>query len=291
LATRNEHSFLNSDSSTLPASASIKLLRENLPIEKRRIPVGLIEVDTYPPDELTDRLVYNSLTSEFTRHVVTANAQFYVMAERLTRFRKCLDRAEYICADGFSIQLACRWLAKTPIVRCPGVDLVRDLCREGANHGLRVYLLGGTPGSAAISARILSERYPGLNVVGTDCPPLDFEKHPETLNAVLARLANARPQVVFVGLGAPKQEYFIDQHIRPLRISVAVGVGGTFEMISGRIPRAPGWIRHIGMEWCYRLLREPRRLWRRYLIGNLEFMFILAFRYLLGSEPEQESCA
>ena len=200
-----------------------------LPVAKRRVPLGLIEVDSYLPGELIDRLVYNSLTSESTRHVVTANAQFYVMAERLRRFRKCLEKAEYICADGFSIQLACRWLAKTSIVRCPGVDLVLDLCKEGANHGLRIYLLGGAPGSAAASARILSERYPGLEVVGYDCPPFNFEKHPEALSAVLVRLASAHPHIVFVGLGAPKQEYFIDQHIRPLGISVAVGVGGTFE--------------------------------------------------------------
>jgi N-acetylglucosaminyldiphosphoundecaprenol N-acetyl-beta-D-mannosaminyltransferase len=183
-------------------------------VNKKRVVLGLIEVDTYPPKELTDHLVYRSLTSTSTRHVVTANAQFYVMAERLRRFRRCLERAEYVCADGFSIQLACRWLAKTAIARCPGVDLVHDLCQEGANYGLRVYLLGGLPGAAEDSARILSENYPGLNIVGTDCPPMHFEKDPEKLGSVLSRLAHARPQVVFVGLGAPKQEYFIDQHIR-----------------------------------------------------------------------------
>lgn len=288
MATQNRPSLPHSDGSSHFSQAPLLLLNANRPAKKKRIPVGIIDIDAYPPAELTDHLVYNSLTSESTRHVVTANAQFYVMAERLRRFRKCLERAEYVCADGFSIQLACNLLAKTPIVRCPGVDLVRDLCKQGASHGLRVYLLGGTPGSAAISARVLSERYPGLEVVGTDCPPLGFEKDPDTLNGVLSRLADARPQVVFVGLGAPKQEYFIDQHIRPLRISVAVGVGGTFEMISGRVPRAPGWVRQIGMEWCYRLLKEPRRLWRRYLIGNLEFLFILTFRYLLGRDPENE---
>jgi N-acetylglucosaminyldiphosphoundecaprenol N-acetyl-beta-D-mannosaminyltransferase len=285
VATHNKFSL--SDSADLP---HLELLKASVPAERQRIPVGIIDVDTYPPNELAGRLVYNSLTSDYTRHVVTANAQFYVMAERLRRFRKCLERAEYVCADGFSIQLACKWLGKTAITRCPGVDLVRDLCKEGARHGLRVYLLGGAPGSADVSARILSDCYPGVEVVGTDCPPLDFEKQPETLNAVLSRLAEARPQIVFVGLGAPKQEYFIDQHIRPLRISVAVGVGGTFEMISGRVPRAPGWIRHIGMEWSYRLVREPRRLWRRYLIGNLEFLFILTFRILLGGDTEQELC-
>ncbi len=291
MATQNKFNLPEPDGSSPSAQTLLRLLSASLPAEKKRIPVGLIDVDNYPPNELTDRLIFNSLTSESTRHVVTANAQFYVMAERLRRFRKCLERAEYVCADGFSIQLACKWLGKTPVVRCPGVDLVHDLCKEGASHGLRVYLLGGSPGSASASAQILAQCYPGLVVVGTDCPPLHFEKHADTLNAVLTRLANARPHVVFVGLGAPKQEYFIDQHIRPLRISVAVGVGGTFEMISGRVPRAPGWIRHIGMEWCYRLLKEPRRLWRRYLIGNLEFLFVLSFRYLLGCDPEREPCA
>jgi N-acetylglucosaminyldiphosphoundecaprenol N-acetyl-beta-D-mannosaminyltransferase len=282
LAAHNTFSFPNPDDLQFSDQALSEYLNERTPVDKKRVVLGLIEVDTYPPNELTDHLVYRSLTSASTRHVVTANAQFYVMAERLKRFRKCLEKAEYVCADGFSIQLACKWLAKTPVVRCPGVDLVHDLCKEGAGYGLRVYLLGGVPGAAEDSARILSENYPGLNIVGTDCPPLDFEQDPERLGSVLAQLAQARPQVVFVGLGAPKQEYFIDQHIRPLRISVAIGVGGTFEMISGRVPRAPEWVRRIGMEWGYRLVREPKRLWRRYLIGNLEFLFIVCFRYLLG---------
>jgi N-acetylglucosaminyldiphosphoundecaprenol N-acetyl-beta-D-mannosaminyltransferase len=288
LAAHNTFPF--PDSEALPDSdqALSEYLSERTPVIKKRVPLGLIEVDTYPPKELTDHLVYRSLTSASTRHVVTANAQFYVMAERLRRFRRCLEKAEYVCADGFSIQLACKWLANTPIERCPGVDLVHDLCKEGASYGLRVYLLGGLPGAADDTARILSESYPGLNIVGTDCPPMHFEKDPERLGPVLMRIAHAQPQVVFVGLGAPKQEYFIDRHIRPLCISVAVGVGGTFEMISGRVPRAPEWVRSIGMEWGYRLMREPKRLWRRYLIGNLEFLFIILFRYLLGADPERE---
>jgi N-acetylglucosaminyldiphosphoundecaprenol N-acetyl-beta-D-mannosaminyltransferase len=290
LALHNTFTFPNPDGLPYSDQALSEYLNDRTPVDKARVVLGLIEVDTYTPKELTDRLVYRSLTSTSTRHVVTANAQFYVMAERLQRFRKCLERAEYVCADGFSIQLACKWLAKTPIARCPGVDLVHDLCKEGASYGLRVYLLGGVPGAADDSARILSENYPGLNVVGTDCPPMHFEKDPERLGSVLSRLAHAQPQVVFVGLGAPKQEYFIDQHIRPLCIAVAIGVGGTFEMISGRVPRAPGWVRQIGMEWGYRLVREPKRLWRRYLIGNLKFLFIVVFRYLLGADPEREPC-
>ena len=266
-----------------------EFLNARMLVDKARVPLGLIEVDTYLPNELADRLVFSSLALSATRHVVTANAQFYVMAERMHRFRKCLERAEYVCADGFSIQLACKWLAKTPVARCPGVDLVQDLCREGAGYGLRVYLLGGLPGAADTSASILSDSYPGLTIAGTDCPPLNFEKDPEMLQQTLARLADAQPQVVLVGLGAPKQEFFIDEHIRPLGIPVAIGVGGTFEMISGRVPRAPEWIRHIGMEWGYRLFREPKRLWRRYLIGNLAFLFIVTFRYFLGTDPEHGS--
>lgn len=288
MAARNNLSYQETEGSSPSLPASLRLLRANLSVEKKRVSIGLFDIDTYPPNELTDRLVFNSLTSDVTRHVVTANAQFYVMAERSRRFRACLERAEYVCADGFSIQLACKWLAKNNVARCPGVDLVRDLCREGASHGLRVYFLGGAPGSAEDTARILSADYPGLEVVGVDCPPLDFEKHPETLHPVLSRLAHARPQVVFVGLGAPKQEYFIDEHVRPLRVPVAVGVGGAFEIISGRVPRAPEWIRQIGMEWFYRLLREPKRLWRRYLIGNLEFLFIVFLRLFPGCEPEPE---
>jgi N-acetylglucosaminyldiphosphoundecaprenol N-acetyl-beta-D-mannosaminyltransferase len=287
LAIHNTFTFPDPERLPFHDQALREFLNTRMPVDKKRIHLGLIEVDTYLPEELTSRLVFNSLTSSTTRHVVTANAQFYVMAERIHRFRKCLERAEYVCADGFSIQLACKWLANTMVARCPGVDLVHDLCREGAGYGLRIYLLGGLPGAADASARILEKSYPGLKVAGTDCPPLSFERNSETLQEVLTRISDAQPQVVLVGLGAPKQEYFIDEHLRPLGIPVAIGVGGTFEMISGRVPRAPEWIRRIGMEWGYRLFREPKRLWRRYLIGNLEFLFIVTFRYLLGADPEQ----
>ena len=116
MATHNRLSLPPSDGSSRFSQASLRFTSADPPVDKKRIPVGVIEVDTYPPAELTDLLVYNSLTSESTRHVVTANAQFYVMAERLRRFRKCLERAEYVCADGFSIQLACSLLEDQ--IRC-----------------------------------------------------------------------------------------------------------------------------------------------------------------------------
>ena len=245
----------------------------------KRISLGHVSVDEYTPAHLRDRLLRLGFHGDKTHLVVTLNAQFYVCASKNTVFQECLKRAEYLCADGHSMLLACRWLSGNALERIPGVELMQDLCKEGASQGLRVALLGGRPGAAEDTARILKDTYQGLQIVGVFCPDHGFEEDPASLQALLTDLKSARPHMVFVGLGVPKQELFIDQHLRKLKIPVAIGVGGSFEMISGRVKRAPLWMHDAGLEWLFRLVQEPRRLWRRYCIGNLEFLAIVFATY------------
>jgi N-acetylglucosaminyldiphosphoundecaprenol N-acetyl-beta-D-mannosaminyltransferase len=196
-------------------------------------------------------------------------------------FQDCLRRAEFVCADGASISIAAAALAGKRLERLTGVDLVEELCRRGCGMGLRVFLLGGRPGSADQLGKLLALRHPGLQIAGISCPPMGFEKSAGSLSAVLEEVQAARPHIVFVALGAPKQEMFIDQYLRNLKVPVAIGVGGTFEIIAGVTRRAPVVFRRLGMEWLYRLAQEPRRLWRRYLLGNPEFLWIMS-RYWLS---------
>jgi N-acetylglucosaminyldiphosphoundecaprenol N-acetyl-beta-D-mannosaminyltransferase len=242
--------------------------------------IGPLEIDIVPRDLLIEDLLAEALTGGSTRLVVTANAQFYVLAETSFIFRECLKRAETVCADGVSIALATAILSKEKVERLAGVDLVEEICRRGALRGLRVFLLGGRPGSALGLAEILRKRYPGLEVVGTLCPDLGFEKSESELTRVLEHVRSTQPHVIFVALGAPKQELFIDQHLRRLKIPIAVGVGGSFEIITGVTRRAPRTVQRVGLEWLYRLIQEPQRLWRRYLLGNPKFLWLLTCYWL-----------
>jgi N-acetylglucosaminyldiphosphoundecaprenol N-acetyl-beta-D-mannosaminyltransferase len=234
--------------------------------------------------ELVDQLVQHLFEGRpQTKHVVTANAQFYVLAERDKRFRQCLAEADYICADGLPIVRMCNWMGIPGAERITGVDLIPLLCGRAAEFDLPVYLLGGYPGAAAATASLLMDRFPKLRVSGVGCPPKGFEESPEVLTQVLRSIGMAEPSIIFVAFGAPKQEYFIQEHIKALGIPVAIGVGGSFELLAGIRKRAPQWVQSAGMEWAFRLAQEPRRLAKRYLVGNSVFSYY-AFRYLLSGK-------
>jgi N-acetylglucosaminyldiphosphoundecaprenol N-acetyl-beta-D-mannosaminyltransferase len=239
----------------------------------QRLDIGSIAVDQYSQTALVDEILHHALFGDTTRQLVTANAQFYVFAQKSRRFRECLRDADYICADGMPIVWACNSLYGGRVRRIAGVNLIEKLCQRGATHRLRVFLLGGRPGAANTTAEILKRRHPGIQIAGVSCPPFGFERREDSLREVLDQIASAKPHVLFVGLGAPKQEFFIDHHIRSLRVPLVIGIGGSFEILSGKLRRAPAWMQSSGLEWAYRLSQEPARLWRRYLIGNSEFLW------------------
>lgn len=240
-----------------------------------RIGIGPLRIDSLSAHELTRRLIGHTFAPGKTNHVVTANAQFYVLAEEREDFRRCVAEAEYVCADGISVALACKWLGRKAVSRIAGVDLISYLCEESVSLDLTIYFLGGNPGSAAKSASIMTKRFPGLRVAGVSCPPIGFIHNPRLLAEVLDDIRLANPSIIFVALGAPRQEFFIQEHIRPLGIPVALGVGGSFEIICGVTHRAPVWMQSSGLEWFYRWAQEPVRLANRYLIGNTLFSYYL----------------
>jgi N-acetylglucosaminyldiphosphoundecaprenol N-acetyl-beta-D-mannosaminyltransferase len=244
-----------------------------------RIQIGPVGIDTYSENALVEEILEHALSGRSTHQVVTVNAQFYVLAEHSPDFRRCLEKAEYSCADGMPIAWACRQFAGLNVPRIAGVSLIEQVCERGANRGLRVFFLGGKPGAARETARLLRKRYPGLVVVGTASPEIGLTQtdSDKTIRAsIIEEIESAKPHVVFLGLGAPKQEIFADKYLRPLRVPIVMGVGGSFEILSGMMPRAPRWLQTSGFEWLYRLAQEPKRMWRRYLIGNSEFLWSLA---------------
>jgi N-acetylglucosaminyldiphosphoundecaprenol N-acetyl-beta-D-mannosaminyltransferase len=207
-------------------------------------------------------------------HVVTMNAQFVEIAHQEPRFADVLRRADLSVADGESLVWASRWLGQFVPERVAGADLMVRLCETAAADGNTVYFLGGSPGAASCAASRLRKDFPSLTVVGVDCPPNGFLGNPEECNRVAGRIERARPDLLFVGLGAPKQEYWIERHAH-LPAKVMMGIGGSFEFIAGFRKRAPLLVQKAGCEWLWRLCMEPRRLWKRYLVGNTIFLFVV----------------
>ena len=185
--------------------------------------------------------------------------------------RELVLAASHRVADGQPIVWASR-LAGTPVPeRVPGSDLALSLPEAAARAGVRVFLLGGNPGVAADAARRLQALNPGLQHVGSYCPPFGFEDDPGALDRIKDVLRAARPTLVLIGLGFPKQERLI-QTLRPEFPEVwFAGVGISLSFLTGDQSRAPTMLQRLGLEWMHRLLHEPRRLFRRYVVRGLPF--------------------
>jgi N-acetylglucosaminyldiphosphoundecaprenol N-acetyl-beta-D-mannosaminyltransferase len=174
-------------------------------------------------------------------------------------------------ADGMPLLWAAR-IARRPLPeRVTGADLFVDLSRAAANAGHSIYLIGGAPGVARQAADQLQKSSPALRVLGAECPPLGFESDHEFMSALHKRLRQAQPDIVYVGLGCPKQEQVIAQLCATLPRAWWIGVGGSFNFVTGRVRRAPAWAQRHGLEWLHRLAQEPRRLFKRYLVQDLPF--------------------
>jgi N-acetylglucosaminyldiphosphoundecaprenol N-acetyl-beta-D-mannosaminyltransferase len=164
--------------------------------------------------------------------------------------------------------------------RITGVDLTNDLCALLNEQAGSVYLLGGNPGAALTMADKLQNIYPKLRIAGVDCPAKGFEKNSQNAILVLQKIQTACPDLLLVGFGAPKQEYWIEDNLLALPCKLVMGVGGTFDMISGQVRRAPQWVQSSGLEWLFRVCTEPRRLWKRYLFGNSYFVWVVLSQFV-----------
>lgn len=203
--------------------------------------------------------------------VVTANLDHLRRLVVDPSYKQLCAGASFIVADGMPVVWAAR-LQGTPLPqRVAGSDLISSLSQAVAGPGGSIYLMGGEPGTADRAGAILAQRYPGLRVAGTDCPPMGFEREPESKQAVIDRVVAAKPDVVYVALGSPKQEQLIDELRHLLPGTWWMGVGISFSFLTGDVQRAPRWMRRTGLEWVHRLAQEPRRLARRYLLEDIPF--------------------
>jgi N-acetylglucosaminyldiphosphoundecaprenol N-acetyl-beta-D-mannosaminyltransferase len=211
--------------------------------------------------------------------IVTLNLQHLHRCEHDEAYRRLVQEADLLVADGAPLVWASR-LQRTPLPqRVAGSDLIGSLSRAAASCGRSVFLLGGAAGAAEGAARALTDIDPGLHIAGTLVP--HFEEAPDeaTLEEIGGVLREAAPDLVFVALGSPKQERLIRALRTQLPAAWWIGVGISFSFLSGDVRRAPRWMRRLGLEWAHRLAQEPRRLGRRYLIEGIPF----GIRLMIGS--------
>ena len=217
--------------------------------------------------------------------VYTPNVDHVVMAERDDAFQAAYAGANLSLADGVPLVWASRLLRPAFPEKLSGSDMLVPMARLAAERGWGVYLLGGGPGAAAEAARRMREEF-GVRVVGVDDGVVSRHPDPASDAAVIARIRQARPELVFVGLGAPKQELFIARARAHLGPAVCVGVGASLDFLAGTLRRSPAWMSRAGLEWLYRLGQEPRRLWRRYLVQDPAFALVV-LRTLLSPRAER----
>lgn len=203
--------------------------------------------------------------------VVTPNIDHVLRTTRDPEFRELYSEATLRVVDGQVLVWALA-LQRTPVPeRVAGSDLISLLSEGAASRKYSVFLLGGNPGTAKKAAEVLQARYPGLIVVGTECPPVGFDKDALAMARLSRRVHAARPDIVFVALGSPKQEVVI-RHLRHDRPEAWwLGVGISFSFLCGEVQRAPVWMQRCGLEWLHRVMQEPGRLFRRYFVDGLPF--------------------
>lgn len=248
--------------------------------EKRRIRVGALEVDSLDRHEALDAIV--RLVREGRGGTVfTPNVDHVVQAEHDVAFREAYGRAALSLVDGMPVMWAARWLGTPLPEKLSGSDLFEPLVERAAAESLRIALVGGAPGVADRAAENLKRRFPTLQIVETMSPRLGLSVTEEEKTSV-ERLSKAKADLVFVCLGAPKQELFSDRNRQLLAPAVLIGFGAAVDFAAGTVPRAPAWMSRAGLEWAYRLGREPRRLAARYLLRDPEFFKIVAVQKLSG---------
>jgi N-acetylglucosaminyldiphosphoundecaprenol N-acetyl-beta-D-mannosaminyltransferase len=255
---------------------SVPVFREQLsgppalpPFPRASSSIFDIPIDLGPPVELLSTVARWAGEGR-TRRVMYVNAHVVNRSRANPRLGDALRRADLVYCDGYGVRLAARALHRDVPHRMTGADWIWDLATLCELSGRSIYLLGSEPPTAQQAAARLRRFYPHLDVVGAHHGY--FELGTPHAERVIEDIVERRPQIVLVGMSTPKQELWADRYADQLGGAVVWTVGALFDYVSGHTPRAPRWLADNGLEWIFRLAIEPRRMWRRYLIGNPVFL-------------------
>lgn len=257
-----------------------------------RIPLFGTTIDAMTMQEAVQLLLdSNWFPQSRCRYVVTPNVDHAVMLSQNIAFQSAYNDADLILADGWPIVSASRWLGKPLPERVTGADLVPALFEETnlRQTELRVFLLGAGPGVAERAKKKIEEKWPAVNVVGTYSPPFGFEKDENESQSILARIREAQPDLLIVGLGAPKQELWVHRHCQEIAAEWALCVGACIDFLAEEKKRAPAWVQRLKLEWLFRLSTEPRRLFKRYAYDAMRFPYLVLKEWVRPTPAKREA--
>ncbi|MBF0123315.1 MAG: WecB/TagA/CpsF family glycosyltransferase [Candidatus Omnitrophica bacterium] len=226
-------------------------------------------------------LLRSMATSHRKGYICVAPVSTIVDARRDPAYRAVINAAAMVTPDGMPVAWLGRCQGFKEVARTYGPDLMLRVCNEGRIDGLRHFFYGATKEVCDKLEHNLKKKFPALIVVGKMAPPYMEQAEPVTQDEIQAINA-ARPDILWVGLGSPKQDFWMSLNREALNVPVMVGIGAAFDFHSGVKPQAPVWMRVCGLEWLFRLCCEPRRLWKRYLKGNTQFMYWVVKEALFG---------
>ena len=249
------------------------------PVVRQQVTVDDVTFDALREHEVVSH-VFDALDRGEGGSLITPNVDILRQLRR-PQLRDLAEQAELVVPDGMPIVWASRLQGDELPERVTGSSLIWSLSREATTAGRSLYLLGGAEGIAERAADRLQEEVPGLEISGWNCPPFGFETSSEQLEEIVAAVIEAKPDLVFVALGFPKQERLMQRLREHLPQTWFIGCGGTLTMVAGEVSRAPVWIQRSGFEWVHRLAMEPRRMAKRYLVHDVPYAAGLMARSMM----------
>lgn len=236
----------------------------------QRIKIMGVSVDPFTMAETVAKTEEYICDKKFA-HLIGVNADKILQIKEDPAIKEIVKHCEIVNADGASMLIAANKLNIKLPERVAGIDLMLKLCSIAAAKGYSVYLLGAKQAVVEKTAEVLKEKFAGINICGIHDGYFSEDEDKE----IIKEVKSSSPQIVFVGITSPRKELLIEKFRDYGAAAVFVGVGGSFDVISGNIPRAPKWMQEIKLEWLFRLLQEPKRLLKRYFVGNIKFLLLL----------------
>lgn len=245
--------------------------------KNKRLDFMNIKIDNLSMQEALER-IDQLVREKKSSYIVTPNVDHIVRVEKDPLLKLVYDNASLVLTDGKPLIWISKLYGKPIKEKISGSDLFPLLCEMSAKRNYRLFFIGAAEGVARRVAVKLLERYENLKVVGTYSPPLGFEKDKKEVEKIRQLISETTPDIVIYCLGTPKQEYFMYKYYKSFNVPVSIGLGATLDFEAGNVKRAPKWMSNCGLEWFFRLLHDPKRLFKRYLIDDLAIIRLI-FKY------------
>ena len=219
--------------------------------------------------------IEDMIASEKKSYIVAINVDVVMKIENDSYLKEITDKADMVLVDGKPLEWIAKWHKRPIKAKISGSDLVPILCKRAAEKGYSIFIIGGKEGIAEKAQQNLERDLPGIRIVGTYAPAFGFEKDEKELNRINEMISSAHPDILIACFGCPKQEKWIYENISKYDAKVSVCAGATVDFLAGNVNRAPRWMSEHGLEWFYRFLQEPKRMFKRYFIDDVKILKLI----------------